>query len=431
MTFAVGVAGTAGRLVRRSVPRFDPFPGLRYDPDRVPLAEVVAPPYDVIAPDERARLQERSPYNSVRIELPDPEADLDPYQAASRRVAAWRAEGVLRLDPGPRFYGYRMGYDDGSGRRRQTVGVIGALGLEAPGSGGIFPHERTTPKAKSDRLHLLRATELNTSPIWVLSLAGGLSKLLEPPADADEVVDDDGTSHQLWAISYPSDIQAITDAVSSAPVVVADGHHRFETALTEQAHRRASAAGTAGARAGDSASATGGAGPYDLVMTLVVELVEDQLDVQAIHRLLSGLPLDYDLVAGLREHFDIVPVPAGDEPLPDLMARNSSLGLITPRGRWLLRPTDATEAAAGLDLDARRLEVALATLPPHDIVYQVGWQTAVAAVANGVAQAAVTLRPVSVEQIAATGQGGERMPPKTTYFWPKPRTGFVFRDLSG
>jgi uncharacterized protein (DUF1015 family) len=397
------------------VPRFEAFDGLRYDTSQVDLAQVVAPPYDVISPEERAVLAARSPYNAVRIELPDGEAGLDPYQAAARRVTEWQAAGILRRDPVPAFYGYRMSYTDAGGHTRHSVGVIGALGLEAPGSGGIFPHERTTPKAKSDRLQLLESTNLNTSPIWVLSLATGLSELLDAPGAIASVTDDEGTAHDLWVITDPAVVARISEVVSSAPVVIADGHHRFETALTNQSHRQGSH--------GDLGDG------HDLVMALVVELVEDQLAVQAIHRLISGLPADFDVAAALGRHFEMEATPAPDASLPERMEASGSLGLVLPEGTWLLHPTAPTDAAAGQDLDSSRLEVALSDFPPHELRMEPGWESAAAAVRRGAAQAAVLLRPVSVEQIASTGRGGERMPPKTTFFWPKPRTGFVFRDL--
>jgi uncharacterized protein (DUF1015 family) len=402
-----------------AVPRFEPFPGVRYDPDRVTLARVVAPPYDVISPDQRAELAAQSPYSSVLIELPQDAPDLERYAAAARQIVEWEAAGILRRDPTARFYGYRMSHTDPGGRARQTVGVLGALGLEPPGTAGIFPHERTTPKAKSDRLQLLQATRLNTSPIWGLSLAAGLSDALDPPPTADPVVDGDGIAHQCWPITDPAQIAAIVALVSSAPIVIADGHHRFETALTYQAQRQAEAADPGSDHA------------YDLVLALVVELVEDQLSVQAIHRLVSGLPNDFDLVAALARHFVLDPTDGPDATIADRMAAADSLALLTPDGTWLLHPTEATRAAAGHDLDSSRLEVALADLPDHEVVYQHGWDLAAAAVERGEAQAALLLRPVSVEQIASTGRGGERMPPKTTFFWPKPRTGFVFREVPG
>jgi uncharacterized protein (DUF1015 family) len=373
---------------------------------------VIAPPYDVIAPEEVTALRSRSPYNSVRIELPDAEGDLDPYQSAAGRIRQWQAEGILRRDPAPTLYGYRMTYTDPTGRRGQTVGVIGALGLEPPGSGQIFPHEQTTPKAKSDRLHLLQATQLNTSPIWALSLATGLSEALASPENASSVAvtDDEGIRHELWLITDPETIVRVSAAVGAAPVVIADGHHRFETALTYQRESPAAAAGA--------------------VMALVVELADEQLSVLAIHRLIAGLPADFDVLAALARHFDVTATTTSDAALLQEMAETDSLALVTPGGVWLLRPTPETTAAAAQDLPSSQLEVARADFPDHEVVYEPTLERALGALTRGQAQAAVLLRPVTVEQIASTGRGGARMPPKTTFFWPKPRTGFVFREVA-
>jgi len=383
----------------------------------VSLDDVVAPPYDVISLAEQRALQARSPYNAVRIDLPDGTPGLDPYEAAAHRLAEWQAEGVLRRDAQPSLYGYRMTYFDGRGTRRQTIGVLGSLGLEPPGTAGIFPHERTTPKAKSDRLQLLETTKVNTSPIWALSLAKGLSDEVVPPAATDAVVDGDGVSHELWPITDAAAIGRITEAVSAAPVVIADGHHRFETALTYQGERRAS-----DGPAGDH--------DYDSVMALVVELVDGQLSVHGIHRLIGGMSGDVDIVTVLSRFFELTPTEPADATILDRMERAGAPALVTTTGAWLLHAMPATIDAAGQDLDSSRLEVALAALPAHELTYQHGWDLAVGAVGRGEAQAAVLLRPVTVDQIASTGRGGERMPPKTTFFWPKPRTGLVFREVA-
>jgi uncharacterized protein (DUF1015 family) len=296
--------------------------------------------------------------------------------------------------------------------------VIGALGLEPPGSGAILPHEHTTPKAKSDRLQLLMATATNLSPIWGLSLAPGLSALVESVAGPSaQAIDPEGVVHELWPITDLASVDAISATVASAPVVIADGHHRFETALTYQGQCRE--------RGG------GGSGPFDFVMALVVELSEDQLAVRAIHRLLTGLPEGFDLHAGLEASFDVSATDPVDATIGERMTSAGSLALATPAGTWLMRPRPELVAAAAQDLDSSRLDVALGRLPPHQLTYQHGWDLAAGAVEKGEAQAAVLLRPASVDKIAATGRGGQRMPPKTTFFWPKPRTGLVFRSVHG
>ena len=395
------------------MPRFEPFRGLRYDPEVVDIGAVTAPPYDVIDDAEREELAARSPYNVVHVDLPV--GGEDRYDQAARRFQSWRDEGVVVEDDEPSFYVYRMGFRDEAGRMRQTSGVLGSLALSKPGEGGILPHEHTTPKAKSDRLRLLRATDVNLSPIWGLSLADGLSALCEPPGPPDaRCTDDLGVHHRLWRITAPALLEAIATAVDSTPVVIADGHHRYETSLAYRDERHQAGAG---------------AGPWDAVLTLVVELADDQLAVGPIHRVVSGLPDGFDLRAALEPYFDVFDTDPPDATIAGRMADAGALALVTTSGTSLLRPRP--EAMAGArDLDSSRLDVALGGLPPHELAFQHGVDNVARLVQSGAVQAGILLRPASVAQIAATAHGGDRMPPKTTYFWPKPRTGLLFRSIS-
>lgn len=402
------------------MPRFEPFPGLRYSRSHIrTLDDVVCPPYDVISESQRQALEARSPYNVVRLELPHDDGDgggVDRYERARQVLDAWRDGGILHRDGEPCFYGYRMTYTDPSGRPAATVGVVGALGLEPPGQ-GILPHEETTPKAKTDRLDLIRATRANLSPIWGLSPGTGLSAHVAAPAHpVERVTDEDGIGHELWPIDDPERIAAIRAAVESQPVLIADGHHRYETALNYHAEREA---------AREPAPDDGA------VMALVVELTDDQLTVQAIHRLLIGLPAELDLAGELAEWFDVTPTGPVDRTILERMDDAGALAILTTGQVWLARPRPTVVEAATHDLDSSRLDVARADLPAHQVIYQHGWDNCAAAVAAGAASAAVLLRPATVEQIAAISRGGVRMPPKTTFFWPKPRTGMVIRELQG
>ena len=402
------------------VPVFEPFAGVRYQAADGRLDDVLAPPYDVIGPDDREQLTGRSEHNAVRMELPADEDGRNRYQVAAELWQRWQAEGVLAADDEPSFYIYRMGYHDDAGQPRQTTGVFGALRLSTLDEGQVLAHEHTTPKAKADRLDLLRACQANLSPIWVLSPTAGLSELCEPagPPDA-RGTDVDGVHHRLWRVVEPARLEAIAAAVAANPVIIADGHHRYETALAYRDERRAATGGAAGA--------------YDAVLVWAVEASADQLTVAPTHRVVSGLPEGFDLHAALSSSFDADD--AGDvEPGPDLMRRMDEAGalaLVTRRGTWLLRPTPATNGAAAHDLDSSRLEVAVASLPPHTLAYHHDVATAVAEVTAGRAQGAVLLRPATVAQIAEVGRGAARMPAKTTFFSPKPRTGMVFRAVPG
>ncbi|MGH8998530.1 MAG: DUF1015 family protein, partial [Acidimicrobiia bacterium] len=326
------------------------------------------------------------------------------------------------------FYVYRMGFVDGTGTERRMLGVVGALGVSDPGNGAVLPHERTMPKPRSDRLNLLRAVAANLDPVWCLTLSGGLSALLEPAGvPAASCVDEDGVRHCLFPVADEAVASRIAAVVASAPAVIADGHHRYETALAYRDEQRAT-------RGGD-------AGDAEFIMALVVELAEDQLWVQAIHRLLG------EGGAGLRDR--VAPYasvtaagnnsPEGVRSLLRTMDQEGCLGLADRDGLWLMTP-DAEVLAPDLeqlagpvrDVDATVADVILAaTDTPAPEEYPYDPVEAATAVAKRGAGAAVLLRPPSIAQIAAVAHAGERMPEKTTFFRPKPLTGLVFRALEG
>jgi uncharacterized protein (DUF1015 family) len=396
------------------MPVLKPFRGLRYDPRAVRLNEVIAPPYDVIGSAERTRLASRSPANSVLVELPEPDlaAHVDRYEVARALLAGWRGSGLLVVDDRPSLYPYRMTTPNG----RSSTGVIAALGLAEPGAGDVLPHEQTMSKPRSDRLDLLRATRTNLSPIWGLSLAAGLSATLQPEGEPRaDAFDDDGVRHQLWVMDDPERIEAVCACFSGAPVVIADGHHRYETALAYQRELGAAAGpGPAGA---------------DAVMALVVELAEDQLTVGPIHRTIAGLAADVDVPAAFAKWFDLIRAGPTTERTLAALSEAESMALVTPTDAYLLLPRSEAFEAAGSDLDSSLVELVLAELPGPDVTHRHAWDEAAAAVTSGEAQAAVLLRAVTVEQIAEWAATRRRMPPKTTYFSPKPRTGMVFRSL--
>ena len=402
--------------------QFRPFAALRYALAGASAAApadyttIVAPPYDVLSNTDRAALEALDARNSVRLDFPHGATDPDAYDGARRQLQAWQAEGTLAQDSSQTFTVYRMTATDDTGRTRSTTGVIGGLGLEPPGQGDVLPHEETTSKDKADRLDLIRATRINTSPIWGLSMAAGLgahcAAVAEAAAPAAYAVDGDGVRHEAWIVTDPADIEALATIVSSAPVVIADGHHRFETALAFQAERRAD---------GD------GPGGCDALMALVVELAEGELEVRGIHRIIT-LPSGLDPVGWLATWFEATRDEPVDASIRSRMRDAGSLALVTPRGTWLLRPRGGA-FADGIELDSQRIAAALAATPEASVRYHHDVATVVAATQNDPDTIGVLLRPATVAQIRAVAEARTRMPAKTTFFWPKPRTGMVFRPV--
>ncbi|MGH9225495.1 MAG: DUF1015 family protein [Acidimicrobiales bacterium] len=412
---AEGFAGEGRPGARQeAVPRFEPFAGVRYDPERVEPADVLAPPYDIIGPDDLARLEARSPYNVVHVDLSRDDGALSRYDAARCRFDEWFAARVLIADPEPAFYLYRMGWRDEDGQPRQTSGVLGAMDLDPDRSGSVLPHERTMAKPLDDRLRLMRACRANVSPIWALSLADGLGALAQPTdPPVLRCTDDDGVHHRLWRITAPAALDAIGATVASAPVVIADGHHRYETALAYRAERRAVL--------GDAP------GPHDLVLAYVTELADMERSVRPIHRLLSEVPETFPIAEALGASFTLEAAGPPAEDLADRMAAAGALGLVMPGEAFLLRPGGI--AASAPLTDSERVEAALGTFPPHAVAYHHDIAQVLALVDKGEAQAGLLLRPTAVDQIAAAAREGRRLPQKTTFFHPKPRTGVVFRLL--
>ena len=394
------------------MPRFEPFQALRYRRN-VDLHDVCSPPYDVLSDADRLALATQHANNIVLIDMPV-SATGNAYEHAATVLKQWMSDGVMVRDETPSFTLYRMRFTDSTGKPRNVVGVIGALEVVDEGAGGVLPHERTTPKAKTDRLELTRATDANLSPVWGLSLAAGLSTLLTEPAELlGELTDDLGVVHSVERVTDDARIAAISAAIAAHPVVIADGHHRYAISRTYRDETRER-----------TNSTTTGA---ELTLTYINELIDEQLSVAAIHRLYEGITYK-QLAAALSPFFTINDAdPVGETTLSQMNERGS-LCLVAKTGRthWL---TPIAEKFTGIrNLDSAYLEHALSSVQ-HEVRYQHGVTEVKHELQTSDATAAILIRPVSVAEIQRTANEGLLMPPKSTFFSPKLRTGFVLREM--
>ena len=393
------------------MPIFRSFRGLRFVSEH--FAESVAPPYDVLSSDDVRKLRASASTNITWIDVPLPEDGDDPYQIAAETLTTWCRSGVLIRDDMQAFTIYRMSFADESGTQRTISGVIGALEVVPEGAGGVLPHERTTPKASTDRLELTIATNANLSPVWGLSRASGLSRLLETPGEHLGRVTVDGVTHTVERVSEPERVAEIEKLVSAADVLIADGHHRYGVARQFRSHvdQRELNLST-------DASTT---------MVFVNEMSPEQLAIAAIHRLYTNVNANALRDTLLKSYASIASIPA-DKHVLEKMARSAAIALVTDSSEVeLFVPRD--DANLGdRDLDGARLEQAFASLD-HTVAYQHGVGHVVKAVRSGEASAGILIRPVPFDEIVRTAERGDLMPPKSTFFTPKLLTGLVIRQM--
>ena len=395
------------------MPRFEPFAALRYSTtNSTDITALTSAPYDVFDEDQRAKYAATDSHNIVLLDYPIDADGPGRYKLSADRLNEWRKNGHIVSDSSATFSIYRMTFTDEGGTERTTVGVIGALEVVDEGAGGVLPHERTTPKAKTDRLDLTIATHANLSPVWGLSLTSGLTAALNEPGEVvAQCTDEEGVHHVLERVSDPARIATISRLVSENPVLIADGHHRYAISRTFRDQSR-----TAGNPPG-----------AELTMTYVAELVQQQLSVAAIHRL-----YDIDnaaLLSVLAFHYDTADAgKVGSQTISEMDSRGS-LCLVSPDGTGTFLTPRSDTFVGVRDMDSARLEHALRNTE-HSVTYQHGVTEVVNKLGSGIAASAILIRPVSLAEIRRTADTGELMPPKSTFFTPKLRTGMVMRDLN-
>lgn len=393
----------------------------------MPSAEgLFAPPYDIITPQFREELYNSSPYNIVRIdfgkELSGDSGEKNKYTRAKEFLDAWLREGVLIRSDGPRFYSYEISYtiDD---KEKKLRGFLGLVRLEELGKGGIHPHECTHSKPKKDRLDLMRASGANISPIFALYSSRG-SRISGILADADrrtpdiEARDIDLSVHRLREISDPAAHDAVRKELADKPIFIADGHHRYETALEYRREMREKEGNTDGPR------------PYDYVMMFLSNMAEEGLTILPTHRLIKEVPAD--CLQLLSTNFEIDEV-TGDFRIADTLAgRRHAIGFYKgDAGRWYVLTyrggfaSDVPPVLAGLDVSVLHEFVLGKLFHPDGIAYEMDIGKCLDLVNGGKFGAAFFLNPTMVGEVEKVALASLRMPPKSTYFYPKLLTGLV------
>ncbi len=391
--------------IHARVPRISPFVGLLYDRSLVgPLERVTAPPYDTVLTEERRRLLDASPHNIVRLDLgedlPGDDDVENKYRRAAREFERWRDEGVLIPTPAPSYFAYEMRFAF-QGRHRSVRGLVCLVRLEDWG-GSIVPHERTMRGPVEDRLRLMRALRANLSSIYLVCSGpcSGLTDLLDDARGTDplaSLVDEAGVEHRMWRVDAAHDG---VESLRSQSMMIADGHHRYTMAL----------------RYRDEMRERHGSGPWDEVMALVVDAVTEDPPVLPIHRVLvSGDPP----VRGERVR-DLAEV------LEEVDDRDLVYGTVAREDGELVHRVDRLEGRPPV-VCALHAEI-LDRLTPA-IAYTPDAALAEEEVRRGGATAAFLLPPTTATRIRSVVDRGERLPQKSTYFWPKPRTGMVIRPL--
>jgi len=424
---------------------FTPFAGLRYNAEKVDVSSTIAPPYDVIKGNMRDDLVARSQYNVVEVELPAGDDD-SKYAAAKQFLHEWETAGVLVRDDAS-FYAYEQEFTvPGTSVKKKRRGVLGALCLEEFGK-GVQPHEHTLSGPKEDRLKLLRATHTNTSPIFGLFADndGWVGSLLDVACGGKpvcEAVDNEGVVHRLWILDDDESVNAVVAALEDEPVLIADGHHRYETALNYRNERQA-----------EMGAAWTGAELENYVLMMCVSTQDTGLIVLPTHRLVKGASPDEirRLDKALSLYFAIEPV---DADAAGLMQRVNEVSTGTRLGMHVggqsylltLHPDGPHAAAMGTDRSAayNALDVSIlhtiildqefgidaaALAAGNRVSYTIDAAEAIRKVDAGEYDVAFLLRPTPVEQVQEVAAAGDKMPQKSTYFYPKLATGLVLRPL--
>lgn len=431
------------------------FRGWRYNLGHIgSLSDVVAPPYDVIDPTLQDALYKRHPANVIRIELNREEPADDEvnnrYTRAGWFFRNWQREGALIQEPDPALYVYFQTFVHG-GQTLVRRGFMARMRLEPLGAGTVFPHEETHASAKEDRFRLMQACQANVSPIFALypDPAGQAQSLLEETVrgqPALTAVDHLGVKHELWPITDVQRIGLFTTLLADKPVFIADGHHRYETALNYRDWLA-------------SRQSLDPQHPANFVLTMFVSMADSGLVVFPTHRLFRGLPRwsSSELAGRLQPYFhtrlvgegaDLAGLiweqmaQAGDQQQIAFYTAGDqrwTLARITPEGRELMEQVAREHSPAWRELGVAILHRLVVdtlfradTLPPPKYVHQV--EEVVAALAHGDESGeefplAALVMPATVEHIRRVSQSGERMPAKSTYFYPKLLTGLVFHSL--
>jgi uncharacterized protein (DUF1015 family) len=443
--------GDATEIPRPSGLVLAPFRALRYDPERVALGAVLAPPYDVIDEGLRSELAARDPHNVVRLTLPreadEPERSsaaqsnagqdgaqvlrATTYDLAAATLRRWRSDAVLRPDPAPALYVYEEQTADHVQR-----GLVGALGLTPAEDGIVLPHENTMAGPVADRLALMTAVEADLEPIFLVYDGGGAASRVVAEADAAppllEVETSDGITHRLWAVTDPAVLDEVAADLARRRAVIADGHHRYATFLSYQAAQHAAGRGP---------------GPWDLGLALLVDGSAFGPLVHAIHRVIPGLRAS-EAAERARGSWSVREV-AGT--VDDALAALAKAGVDGPAfvatdgaQHWLLSEPDQGELTRALPSERsqawRSLDVTIAHLllirrtwglddreGVVDYAHDVGSAVAAASAAGGTA---LLLNPTPVAGVAAVAAAGDRMPRKSTLFVPKPATGLLIRAFA-
>ncbi len=440
-----------------------PFRGICYNQGIVgDLARVLCPPYDVITPEQQKLYYEKSNYNAIRLEFPaeSPEPTGDRYQRAAINFQQWLKHRVLQLDSVSSFYLHDHHFEY-SGEKKVRRGLIARVKLEPWGS-GIYPHEETFPKAKSDRLHLMRACRANFSPL--LSLYQGserkIASILSETSRAKPMIetsvlspstgggqDEGGEAHTLWAISEPEIKRELSQFLSSQPLYIADGHHRYETALTyqqERAKEQSDSFDFSVIASGAKQSLTG-KGAFNYVMLELVDFSDPGLVVLPLHRLVRSIAPS--ILGGLEDQLrnffvlESVPLKAGDCQLP----ADSCLGILglQPASLVVLKrrqdisleammPGNRSQAYRQFNVSILNhiiLDKMLGLTSKENVAYIVDLKEAYQWIKEGKYQLAFLLNPPQPEMVKAVADAQDRMPSKSTYFYPKPPAGLIINPL--
>ena len=425
------------------------FRGFRYDLGRVgTLSDVVAPPYDVIDAHLQQQLYDGSPYNAIRLELtrdePGDDEHANKYTRAGNTLREWLVADVIRQDTARGLYVYEQEYSV-EGQTFTRRGFFARVRLEPFGEGKIYPHEQTMSGPKEDRLKLYRATGFNLSPVFGLypDPDGDVFAPLEPLIrSAPPLVAKDhlGVTNRLWVITDSATISKMIGAMGPKPVYIADGHHRYETGVKYLQERR-----DAGEVPDDEAA------PNFCLMQLV-GMSDPGLLILPTHRLVSGLAADLtapQLEAALADHFDILDCTASAEAAWEHVQMDGSQAALAfgtvADGQWLvvkLRDTDAmAELAPDQSDDWRGLGVSILHKLVLDRLLREGvggtpvcryvhlLSEVTDATAAKACQVACLVPPATMGHVERIAGHGEKMPPKSTYFYPKLLTGLVFNSL--